>query len=57
MRTIGPASVNSLFSLSIEKGYLGGHLVYYVLVAITGVALALSSMLPPSHDALSRLRR
>jgi len=57
MRTIGPASVNSLFSLSIEKGYLGGHLVYYVLVAITGVALALGSMLPPSHDALSRLRR
>ena len=56
MRTIGPASVNSLFSLSIEKGYLGGQLVYYVLVAITGAALALSSMLPPSHEALSRLR-
>jgi MFS family permease len=56
MRTIGPASVNSLFSLSIAKGYLGGHLVYYVLVAITGVALALSTMLPPSHEALSRLR-
>jgi len=57
MRTIGPASANSLFSLSIEKGYLGGHLVYYVLVVITGVALALSSMLPPNHEALSRLRR
>ena len=54
MRTIGPAMVNSLFSLSIEKGYLGGHLVYYVLVVLSGAALAFSSMLP--HDALSRLR-
>jgi hypothetical protein len=46
MRAIGPAAANSLFSISIEKGYLGGHLVYYVLVFISGVALFLGSMLP-----------
>jgi len=47
MRAIGPATANSLFSLSIEKNYLGGQLVYYVLVLLTGGALALSSLLPP----------
>jgi len=46
MRAIGPAAANSLFSLSIEKGYLGGYLVYYVLVVMSGAALAFSSMLP-----------
>ena len=46
MRAIGPAAANSLFSLSIEKGYLGGQLVYYVLVIMTGAALALGSQLP-----------
>ena len=46
MRAIGPAAANSLFSLSIEKGYLRGQLVYYVLVAISGAALALATRLP-----------
>ena len=46
MRAIGPAAANSLFSLSIEKGYLGGQLVYYILVVISGAALALGSRLP-----------
>jgi hypothetical protein len=46
MRAIGPAAANSLFSLSIEKGYLRGQLVYYVLVFISGAALALGTHLP-----------
>ncbi|KAF8813382.1 member of major facilitator superfamily multidrug-resistance, DHA1 sub-family [Phlegmacium glaucopus] len=46
MRAIGPAAANSLFSLSIERNYLGGYLVYYVLVVVTCGALVLSSMLP-----------
>ena len=46
MRATGPAAANSLFSLSIEKGYLGGYLVYCVLIFISGIALALGSMLP-----------
>ena len=46
MRAVGPAAANSLFSLSIEKGYLQGQLVYYVLVVISGAALALATHLP-----------
>ena len=46
MRAIGPAAANSLFSLSIEKGYLRGQLVYFVLVVISGAALAIGTMLP-----------
>ena len=46
MRAIGPAAANSLFSLSIEKGYLRGQLVYYVLVAISGASLALATRIP-----------
>ena len=46
MRAIGPAAANSLFSLSIEKGYLGGYFVYYVLVLVTGAAVVFGLMLP-----------
>lgn len=46
MRAIGPAAANSLFSVSISNGYLGGYLVYYVLVAMTCVALFVGSLLP-----------
>jgi MFS family permease len=46
VRAIGPATVNSLFSLSIEKGYLGGDLVYYVLLVLGSAAIVLSLMLP-----------
>ena len=46
MRAIGPAAATSLFSLSIERGYLGGRLVYYLLVGLVGIALYLSTWLP-----------
>ncbi|KAF8896546.1 major facilitator superfamily multidrug-resistance, DHA1 sub-family [Infundibulicybe gibba] len=46
MRAIGPAAANSMFSLSIEKNYLGGYLVYYVLVAVVGVSVFVASKLP-----------
>ncbi|KAF8896545.1 member of major facilitator superfamily multidrug-resistance, DHA1 sub-family [Infundibulicybe gibba] len=46
MRAIGPAAANSMFSLSIEKNYLGGYLVYYVLVAVVGVSIFVASRLP-----------
>ncbi|CAE6445274.1 unnamed protein product [Rhizoctonia solani] len=35
IRAIGPAAATSLFSLSIEKNILGGHLVYAVLLGIS----------------------
>ena len=37
---------NSLFSLSIEKEYLGGNLVYYLLLIVVGIALGVASLLP-----------
>ncbi|PPQ80161.1 hypothetical protein CVT25_001454 [Psilocybe cyanescens] len=46
MRAIGPAAASSLFSISLDKGYLDGYLVYYVLVALVGVALYFGSFLP-----------
>ncbi|KAJ7737860.1 hypothetical protein DFH07DRAFT_927367 [Mycena maculata] len=48
MRSIGPAAANSLFSLSIETGYMGGQLVYYVLIVTTCVALWVATQLPRS---------
>ncbi|KAF8630252.1 hypothetical protein AX15_003029 [Amanita polypyramis BW_CC] len=46
MRAIGPAAANSLYSLSIEKEYLGGNLVYYILMIIVGGALYVAFLLP-----------
>ena len=46
MRAIGPALANSLFSFSIEKGYCGGYLVYYILVLLVLVSLYVASLLP-----------
>ncbi|CAL1716373.1 unnamed protein product [Somion occarium] len=55
MRTIGPATANSLFSLSIDKQhhYLGGNLVYVVLAFIACVSLIVADRLPSkawTHD-------
>lgn len=46
MRAIGPIVSNSLFSLSIDKGYLGGNLVYYILMGMVGMALYVARLLP-----------
>ncbi|KAF7330235.1 Major facilitator superfamily multidrug-resistance DHA1 sub-family [Mycena venus] len=46
MRAIGPAAANSLFSLSMEKGYMHGYMVFYVLAGVTGVALWVGAQLP-----------
>ncbi|PFH48474.1 hypothetical protein AMATHDRAFT_149810 [Amanita thiersii Skay4041] len=46
MRAIGPATANSLFSLSIDKGYMGGNLVYYVLMSTVIASLYFASLLP-----------
>ncbi|KAI0749529.1 MFS general substrate transporter [Daedaleopsis nitida] len=48
MRTIGPASANSLFSLSIdhEHHYMGGYFVYVALSAVACVALWVGTFLP-----------
>jgi len=46
MRAIGPAIANSLFSITMEKNYLGGYLVYYVLVAMVCASMMVASLLP-----------
>lgn len=46
MRAIGPAAANSLFSLSIANNYLGGYLVYLVLIFMVGVTLPIALSLP-----------
>ncbi|KAJ3568221.1 hypothetical protein NP233_g5856 [Leucocoprinus birnbaumii] len=48
MRALGPAVTNSMFSLSIANNYLGGYMVYYMLVVIGGVALLVATRLPSS---------
>ncbi|KAF5358781.1 hypothetical protein D9758_008532 [Tetrapyrgos nigripes] len=45
-RAIGPAVSNSLFSVSIKHNYVGGYMVYTVLVAAACVAMVVGSMLP-----------
>ncbi|KAJ7236260.1 major facilitator superfamily multidrug-resistance, DHA1 sub-family [Mycena haematopus] len=46
MRAIGPAAANSLFSLSMEKGYMHGYMYIYVLLIVTCVTLWVASLLP-----------
>lgn len=48
MRTVGPATANSLFSLSIdqEHHYMGGCFVYYVLAGTVFVAFWVGTLLP-----------
>jgi hypothetical protein len=47
MRAIGPATTTSLFSLSLAGGYLGGVMVYIVLLMISLAAVAFGTTLPP----------
>jgi hypothetical protein len=46
MRSIGPAAVASLFSISLENNYLDGMLVYWVLVAMVVLSIMVACMLP-----------
>ncbi|EGN95009.1 hypothetical protein SERLA73DRAFT_113718 [Serpula lacrymans var. lacrymans S7.3] len=46
MRAIGPAAVNSTWSLCLEKHYLGGWLVYYLMVSMVLLALGSGMLLP-----------
>ncbi|KAK2460149.1 hypothetical protein APHAL10511_007828 [Amanita phalloides] len=57
MRAIGPATANSLFSLSIDKGYLGGQLVYYIMMGIVGIALYVATLLPRNAFLVQQLKR
>ncbi len=43
---VGPASANWLFAFSLTHDVLGGNFAYVVLLAVVGVALAVSMQLP-----------
>ncbi|KAG1841299.1 major facilitator superfamily domain-containing protein [Suillus subalutaceus] len=46
MRAVGPAAANSAFSISIERQYLGGNLVYCVMAGMVYVAMGVGVLLP-----------
>ncbi|KIJ65162.1 hypothetical protein HYDPIDRAFT_131492 [Hydnomerulius pinastri MD-312] len=46
MRAVGPAAVNSAFSLSVEKGVMGGNFAYWVMVGMVGITLGVGVALP-----------
>ena len=45
-RAIGPAAANSLYSISLAKGYMGGFMVYYVLIVIVFFSISIGTLLP-----------
>jgi len=45
-RAIGPAAANSLYSLSLAKGYMGGFMVYYVLMVVVFFSISMGTLLP-----------
>ncbi|KAG1781009.1 major facilitator superfamily domain-containing protein [Suillus placidus] len=46
IRAVGPAAANSAFSISIEKQYLGGNLVYCVMAGMVCMAMGVGALLP-----------
>lgn len=46
VRAIAPAAASSLFSVSLEKHFAGGTLVYWVLCIITAAGFVASRALP-----------
>ncbi|KJA22871.1 hypothetical protein HYPSUDRAFT_201933 [Hypholoma sublateritium FD-334 SS-4] len=47
IRSIAPTFASSLFSVSLQRNLAGGNLVYYILIAITVVAIHGTGLLPP----------
>jgi hypothetical protein len=45
-RAIGPTATTSLFSLSLGEAYIGGNLVYIVLLIVSLAAIAFGTTLP-----------
>lgn len=46
IRSIAPTFASSLFSVSLQRNLAGGNLVYYILIAITVVAIHGTGLLP-----------
>lgn len=54
MRSIAPTFASSLFSISLQRGFAGGNMVYYILLAMTFVSTRFSHMLPKYDKAKRR---
>ena len=46
VRAIGPAMSTSLFALSVERDWLGGRAVYFILVTLCMLCLLVGRKLP-----------
>ena len=53
LRGVAPSVATSLFSISLERRLLGGHFVFYFLVAIALTGLRTLSLLPKPQDSRS----
>ena len=46
LRGVAPSVASSLFSISLERRLLGGHFVFYFLIAVALAGLHVLSLLP-----------
>ena len=46
LRGVAPSVASSLFSISLERRLLGGHFVFYFLIAVASTGLRVISLLP-----------
>ena len=53
LRGVAPSVASSLFSISLEQRLLGGHFVFYFLVAVALTGMRIISFLPTSKDSHS----
>ena len=51
LRGVAPSVASSLFSISLERHLLGGHFVFYFLVAVALTGLRTLSLLPTPKDS------
>ena len=50
MRSIAPALVSSLFSISLQRQLASGNLVFYILMGLILVGIRLSHLLPSRQN-------
>lgn len=56
-RAIGPAGATAFFSLSTNRGWMGGYAIYWGMCLITLVALWTTVLLPDSEFERDKKKR
>ncbi|KAF5327029.1 hypothetical protein D9619_004781 [Psilocybe cf. subviscida] len=56
MRSLAPTFASSLFSISLQKGYAGGNMVYYVYLAVVLVGIHCATFMPAKPKRTPRSR-